>query len=214
MAKVVMDNLIKNGKIVRGWLGVSIQPVTPDLAKQFGLKNEKGVLISDVMSGSPAEQAGLQTGDVIIEFNGKEVNDPADLKNMVANISPGKTAPVKYIRGGETKTVQVTMRELPDKVQLSAKADNHLKGVTVQSITPEIRAALKIPARVNGVVVSDVAEESPASEVLTKGDIIIEINKKRISGIKDYEAVVSKIKAEQKILLLVLRNGAMVYLTF
>ena len=213
MAKVVMDSLIKHGKITRGWLGVSIQSITPDLAKEFSLKSDKGVLISDVMHGSPAEQAGLQRGDVVIELNGKAVEDAAGLKIMVAATPPGTTVALKYVRNGETKTAQVTMKELPDQMQLSGKVDNHLKGVTVQTLTPEIRDALNIPARINGVVVSDVDENSPASEILTKGDVILEINKKKISSVKDYQAVISSIKTGQKILLLIVRSGSMLYVT-
>jgi serine protease Do len=212
MAKTVMDNLIKKGKIVRGWFGVNIQALTPELAKEFKVKDEKGVLIADVVSGGPAEEAGIQRGDVIIEFDGKEVRDTSHLKNMVANTSPGKTVAVKLSRNGEIKTVRATMKELPDKLQ-AAKMENQLRGVTVQNLTPEIRGQLNLPNRVTGVVVSNVDADSPASEVLAAGDVILEINKKKIADIKDFEKIVSKIKSDQKMLLLIVRNGMTAYVT-
>lgn len=212
MAKTVMDNLIKKGKIVRGWFGVNIQALTPELAQEFKVKGEEGVLIADVVSGSPAEEAGIERGDVVLEFDGKEVRDPAHLKNMVANTPPGKTVKIKISRNGEIKTVRATMKELPDKLQ-AAKMENQLRGVTVQNLTPEIREQLNLPGRMTGVVVTNVDADSPASEVLAEGDVILEINKKKIANLKDFEKVVSKIKSEQKMLLLIVRNGMTAYVT-
>jgi len=213
MAKVVMDNLIKKGKIIRGWLGVSIQPITSELAKEFKLKDEKGVLIADVVSGSPAEQSGLQRGDVIIEYDGKETNDVAGLKNMVANNPPGKAVTIKYIRNGVAKTVRITIRELPSQLQVSANYENQLKGVSVQSLTRDIRRGLNIPEKIKGVVVIHVNDNSEAADVLSKGDVIMEVNKNKITSLKDYETAVSKIKSDQKILLLIYRNGVALYVT-
>lgn len=97
MTKVVMDSLIKKGKVIRGWLGVTIQPLTPDLAKQFNLKDKKGVLVADVVEDSPAEKTGIERGDVIVEFDGKKVDDVTDLRNMVANTLPNEEVPIKLI---------------------------------------------------------------------------------------------------------------------
>lgn len=214
MARVVMENLVKKGKVIRGWLGISIQPITPELAKQFGIKDERGALVGDVMEDSPAERAGLQRGDIIIEFDGREVSDPSGLRNMVANTSIGKEIAVKLLRDGKPKSLKVTIAELPSDMQKAAvHADNLLKGVRVQNITPEIRGSLGIPRRVGGVIVADIEEGNPAESFLMPNDVIIEINRKKIAGTKDYEAVVSKIKADQSILLLVFRNGSATYIT-
>ncbi len=209
-----MDNLIKKGKVVRGWLGVSIQPVTPDLAKQFGIKDDKGALVGDVVEEGPAEKAGIQRGDVIIEFDGQEVTDPSSLRNSVAGTSPGKKVTLKIMREGKMQKVDVTIAELPaDMQKMRGEYDNLLKGVMVQGLTPELKKNLDIPKRITGVVVTDVEEGSPAGGLLMQNDVIIEVNRKRISGTKDYEAVVSKIKSGQDILLLVFRNGSTTYLS-
>lgn len=214
MAKVVMENLIKRGKVIRGWLGVVIQPITPELAKQFGLKEEKGVLIGDVVEDGPAEKAGIQRGDVIIEYDGKEVSEPTALRNMVANTQPGKEVKVKIIREGKEKTLQVTIAELPAQMQkVPGRADNLLRGIIVQNLTPDLRKLLFIPKRITGVVVSDIEEGSPAERVLSANDVIMEINRKRINNVKDFENIVSEIKPDQDILLLIFRSGSAIYVT-
>ena len=214
MAKVVMNNLIKEGKVVRGWLGVSIQPVTPELAKQFDIKEDKGALIGDVVEDSPAEKAGLQSGDVIVEYDGHEVSDPSTLRNIVAGTPPGKKVGLSIIRDGKKKQVDITIAELPAQMQkLQGKFDNLLKGVMVQGLTPELKKSLTIPVRIAGVVVTDIEDGSPAGGSLMANDVIIEVNRKRINSMKDYEAVVSRIKTGQDILLLVYRNGSVTYLS-
>jgi serine protease Do len=214
MAKVVMDNLIKKGKVVRGWLGVSIQPVTPDLAKQFEIKDDKGALVGDVVEEGPAEKAGIKRGDVIIEYDGKDVSDPSSLRNSVAGTPPGKKVTVKIMRDGKMQKVDVTIAELPAEMQkLHGEFDNLLKGVMVQGLTPELKKNLDIPKRITGVVVADIEEGSPAVGVLMTNDVILEVNRKRINSMKDYEAVVSRIKSGQDILLLVFRNGSTSYIS-
>lgn len=214
MAKVVMENLIKRGKVIRGWLGVVIQPVTPELAKQFGLKEEKGVLVGDVVEEGPAEKAGIQRGDVIIEYDGRKVSEPSSLRNMVANTQPGKVVKIKILREGKEKNLQVTIAELPTEMQkVPGRADNLLKGVIVQNITPGMRKELNIPRRITGVIITDIEEESPAVGVLSTNDVIIEVNRRKINNVKDYERIVSRIKPDQDILLLIFRNGSTFYIT-
>lgn len=213
MAKVVMENLIKKGKVIRGWLGVSVQPVTPELAKQFNLKEEKGALVGDVVEDSPAEKAGIQRGDVIVEYDGKEFDEPSNLRNMVANTPPNKEVTIKLMHDGKPETVKVAIAELPAEMQkLPGKFDNILKGVHVQNITPELKKSLDIPKRITGVIITDIEDGSPAEGVLMQHDIIMEINKERIDNIKDYETVGSKIKSDQSILMLIYRNGSTVYI--
>jgi serine protease Do len=215
MAKAVMDSLIAKGKVIRGWLGVTIQPLTQELAKQFNLKEEKGALVGDIIEGSPAEKAGLQRGDVIVEFEDKKIEEPYQLRNMVANTSPGQEVKLKIIRENKTETKKVTIGELPADMQKLSKGEfnNLLRGVTVQDLTPEIYIKFKLPKKLKGVIVSDVSEDSAAAIALMQGDIIQGINKQTITNIKDYENIVSKIGPEEDILLLLFRGGSSLFIT-
>ncbi len=214
MAKAVMENLIKKGKVVRGWLGVSIQPITPELAQQFRLKEDKGALVGDVTEESPAERAGIKRGDVIMEYDGKEIDEPSILRNMVANTPPNTVVKLKVLRDGKPVTIQVTIAELPtEELKTSGEFNNQLKGVHVQDIAPDARRQLNIPKRITGVVIAGIDEGSPAEGILAKNDIILEINKKKIHTVKDYEAAAKNIKARQGVLILVYRKGVTIYLT-
>ncbi len=214
MAKTVMENLIKNGKVVRGWLGVSIQQITPELSKQFNLKEQRGVLVGDVTEDSPAEKAGIKRGDVITGYNGREVEDPANLRNMVANTAPGKEVVLRIVHDGKAETVKVTVAELPAEMQkLPGKFDNALKGVQVQNITPDLMKNLRLPRQITGVIITDIEEGSPAGGVLARNDVIMEINRKGINNPKDFENVVSGIGSDQNMLLLIYRDGSTFYVT-
>ncbi|KWT84141.1 DegQ family serine endoprotease [Candidatus Magnetominusculus xianensis] len=220
MVKNVMDKLIKSGKVIRGWLGVNIQPLTPELSKSFGLKEKDGVLIADVVEGGPAEKAGLKRGDLIISFDSKDASNTRQLRNLVANTLPGATLDLKAVRDGKEMSFKVTVGELPDAKQAAAGGApssseflNRLKGVGVQDITASIRERFNYPAKVSGVIVTNVADDSSAFNVLKQGDVIQEVNRKRINNVKEYDSIVSKIKAEEDILLLVYRGTAYIYVT-
>ncbi len=215
MAKVVMESLIEKGKVVRGWLGVYIQPLTSELAKQFDLKDSEGALISDVIEDSPAAKAGIERGDVIVEYNGNKVKDVTSLRNMVANTFPNTEVSIKIVRNGELKTFKVKITELPQEetLRISKSFENKFKGVYVQNLTPDIKKNLDIPKRISGVLVTDVEEDSPAEDVLMKNDVIIEIDKKPVNNIRDYERIVSQIKNEQSVLILIFRKGSVFYIT-
>jgi len=217
MVKSVMDSLIKKGKVVRGWLGVSIQPITPELAKQFSLKEESGALVGDVVENGPAEKAGLKRGDVITEYDGKKIEEPNILRNMVANTSPGEEHHIKVLRDNKTLTIKVTVGELPidaqEEVVVSGDYDNVLKGITVQDLTPEIAQKLKIPDRIKGVIITDIAEDSVGTGVLAPGDVIQEINRKKIPTATSYEEIVSRIKKDEDVLLLIYRRGSSLFIT-
>jgi len=214
MVKTVMESLIKTGKVTRGWLGVNIQPLTPDLAKQFNLKEEKGVLVGDVVENSPAEKAGLQRGDVMVTFDGKDIRDALSLRNMVANTLPDTAVVINIIRDAKPETVRVIISETPEETQtLSKSFDNQLKGVYVQTLTPELSKSMGIPKQMQGVVITDIEEGSPAEGILGRDDVLMEINKNKIIDTKGYEAVVSKIGPNQNILLLIYRKGSTLYIT-
>ena len=186
LARDVMDDLIKDGHVTRGYLGVMIQDLNPALAKEFGLKNSTGALVGDVNPNTPAEKAGLESGDVIVDFNGKAVTDSRHLKLDVARVQPGTTVPVKILRNGSEKTLRVTVAQLPGSETL-AKADSQnkdtgtLNGVGVGDLDDQARQQFNIPAEVKGAVVTDVAPDSAAAEAgLKPGDVIEQINRKDV----------------------------------
>ncbi|RJQ14658.1 MAG: DegQ family serine endoprotease [Nitrospiraceae bacterium] len=214
MAKIVMTSLIEKGKVVRGWLGVSIQPITPELAQQFQLKKDYGTLVADVVEGGPAEKAGLLRGDVIIEFDGKEIDEPFQLRNMVANTLPDETRELTVIRNGEKKKLSVTIGELPVETEKTPTSyENALKGVSVQNLTPDIYRQLNIPEKMRGVVVANIESDSLAETALIPGDVILEINRKAVANVDDYKTIVSEIKPGKDVLLLVFRKGATIFVT-
>lgn len=219
MAKPVFESLVKTGKVVRGYLGVSIQDLTPDLAKSFGLKDAKGVLISDVTSDGPAEQGGLKQGDVILEFRGTPVDDPAVLQRLVTHTPVGTKATIKVLRDGREKELTVTIGEQPDTIK-TAKAegdtDEHaaLAGIEVQPLDRQTARELGLSEKAKGVVVTNIDPESPASEAgLQEGDVIQEINRQEIKSMKDFEKAASSLKKDQPALLLINRRGANLFLT-
>jgi serine protease Do len=215
MAKAVMESLIKEGKVVRGWLGVTIQQLTPELAKQFNLKEEYGALVGDVIENSPAENAGIMRGDVIIEFQGKKVTDPFTLRNTVANTKPGTKVKIKVIREGYEETLTAIIGELPseEKPLPVEEYQNALRGVMVQDLSPMLYRQLNIPEKIQGVIITNIDPESPAYGKLMPGDIIQEINRKAVTNTSDYESIISDISAEENILLFVYRKGTSVFIT-
>lgn len=215
MVKNVMDSIINQGRVVRGWLGVNIQPLTQALAKQFGIKDETGVLLVDVVEGSPAEKGGLKRGDIIIEYDKKKIENPFQFKNLVASTKPGKTVEIKIIRNSNPMTLKVTIEELPTELQAFSPAefDNALKGVYVQELTDELLRKFGITKKIQGVVINNIDEDSPAYGVLVRGDIIIEVNRKPVTNVKEYMNIASKIEKSQDVLLLIVREGSAQYIT-
>jgi serine protease Do len=216
LARDVMQSLVRDGRVTRGYLGVIIQDVNPALAKEFKLKDNTGALVGDVTEKSPAEKAGLKEGDVILEFNGKKVTDSRHLKLEVARTQPGETVPLKVLRDGSTRDLQVTVKEMPGQERL-AKNDNSsgdkddngtLNGVTVGDLDRQIRRQFDLPANVNGVVVTDVAPDSAAAEAgLKPGDVIQEINRKPVKTADEAVKMTEKSTDNKHTLLRVWSNG-------
>jgi serine protease Do len=214
MAKSVMDSIIKNGKVIRGWLGVSIQNLTPELAKSLGIKETEGALIAGVENDSPADKAGLKRGDLVTEMNGNKITDVTALRNMVASTAPGTKVNFKIVRSGKELTITATLGEYREKkIVKNTEYDNALKGVTVQELTPGLRDKLGLPEGVAGIVVADVASDSPAQGLLQANDVIQEVDRKPVRSAQEYENIVSKIGEHDTVLLLVYREGGSVYLT-
>ncbi len=214
MAKTVMDSIIKHGRVIRGWMGVSIQNLTPELAKPLGIKETEGALVSGVEKGSPADKAGLKRGDLVVGLSGKKVVDSTSLRNMVAASAPGTKLDVKIIRDGKEQTLPITLGEFKEKkVIKKTEYNNVLRGITVQEITQSLRDKLNLPDSLNGVVITDVSSDSPAQGLLQQGDVIQEVNRKAIQSAQDYDQAVGKIGEKDAVLLLIYRGGGSLYLT-
>jgi serine protease Do len=189
MARDVLEGLVTDGKVTRGYLGVMPQDITPVLAKKLDLKDATGAVLTQVTPKSPAAKAGLESGDVVVEFNGKPVRDARHLRLEVARSKPGETVPVKIRRDGDTKTIKVTPKERPEEMELgqdaAPKADDEgtLNGVGVADLTREARRQHNIRESVKGVLVTDVEQDSKAWEAgLRPGDVILEINKEPVTS--------------------------------
>ncbi len=220
MARLVMDQLIQKGKVTRGWLGVTIQEITPELSQKFGLKTAKGALIGDVAKGSPAEKAGLKRGDIILEFNGKKVDDVGNLRNMVAQSKVGAQIPLVIMRSGKEFSLKVTTTELP-KDSTEAAPDTPedssfegLAGLNVIELTREISRQLGLPRDEKGVVVVRVDPGSSIEDAgMRKGDVIQEIDRKKIAGLDDYTRAVAGVHSGDTVLMFVNRGGKKFYAT-
>jgi len=219
MAKQVLDQLIKTGKVTRGWLGVYIQPITPELKNQFKLKSTEGALIADVTDGGPAEKAGLKRGDVVVEYRGEKIKDTNHLRNLVAVTEVGATADVKAIRDGSEKTFRVKVGELPEEEAAIGRqfgeGSGRDVGFRVSNLTPALRKQLGLPDSQEGVVVSDVKQASDAYQKgLREGDVIVEVNRVPISDVGGFNGVMSRISPGDEVLLLVVTEGHTRYVTF
>lgn len=212
MAKELLPQL-KKGKVVRGWLGVMIQDITPELAKSFGLKSAKGGLVSDVVNGSPAEKAGLLRGDVILRFAEKEIENAHELSQMAATTVPKTQVKVDILRNGKAKTVLLTMGTMPSEEQAeSAPEEEDTWGMAVQELTPQLAQQLGLEPGAAGIVISDTEEESPAAEAgLRPGDLIAEINRKSVNNLNDYQQALGQIKKGDNLLLLIKRGSGALY---
>jgi serine protease Do len=217
MAKNIMDSLITKGKVVRGWLGVMIQPVTQDMAKSFNLEEATGALVGDVLKDGPAEKAGIKHGDVIISFDGQSIDGPNTLRNIVAQTEVGKNVSVVIIRDGKEQTINVTVGEREEeklaRAETPSSATSTKAGLTVQELTPEIAEQLGYKGD-EGVVISEVESGSPASEAgLRRGDLIKEVNRESVRSLADYNKAMSSIDEGEGFLLLVRRGDYTLYVS-
>lgn len=218
LAQPIYTSLVKTGSVVRGFLGVGIQEVTPDLAKSFQLDKTHGALVTNVMSGSPADQVGLQRGDVIVEYEGEIVEDPRTLQGQVVGTVVGNQVSLVVMREGHKVTLRPVIREQNEPKQVaqanSAPQDGPLAGVAVQDLDGRMAQQLGIAEEVSGVVVREVTPGSYAARAgLVQGDVISEINRKPVQSEKDFAQVVSNLANQQDALIFIHRGKGALYLT-
>jgi serine protease Do len=211
LVKTIYKDLREKGTVTRGWLGVMIQKITPELAKAFELKDSDGALVGDVIPDGPAAAAGIKRGDVIVKFNGQEVKDMEQLPKIVAQTQPETEVDVEVIRAGKMEKLQVRIAILKDpEQQVLAKADP--LGMQVQDITPEIAQSLRLDTT-DGVLVSDVTAGQPAAESgVKRGDVITEIDRSPVRNTGDYERLTANIRQGRSSLFLVRRGGSTIFI--
>ena len=219
MARRIYTELQAKGRVTRGWLGVSIQPLTSELAKSFGAKDNKGVLLSEVMADSPAAKAGLQSGDILLEFQGKKMEAPADLQRAVGFTSPGASVKVKVWRDQGEKAVEVKVGEAPED-QREARGPGprgggaSALGLEVRAITPDVARQLNLKVT-EGVIVARVEDGSPAEEAgIQRGDVIREINRQKVRSMADFEKTTKDTKEGDRLTVLLQRGVVSLYVAF
>ena len=215
LARSVMGQILDHGKVTRAYLGIMVQDVTPGIAKAMNLKDMKGVLVGDVSPNGPAKKSGLQRGDVILELNGKPMEDSRQLRNTISMMDPTATVKLKLVRNGSPTDVSVKLGELPnEKAEAKTEegtSDKVLDGVTVENLDTQTARQLGLSAGATGVVVTDVDPSSPlASAGLRRGDVIQEVNHQPVKNVSQFEEAVRK--AGNSPLLLVNRKGSTLFL--
>jgi len=208
MARDIMTQLIARGRVVRGWLGVVIQDLTPELAAGFGVKEDAGVLVAEVMKDGPAAAAGLKAGDVITGFGGSAIKDVTDLQKRVAAVEPGRPSPIVVIRDHQPLALSVKVGEQPtDEALAAAESGEDVLGLTVEPLTPETARQNRLSAR-RGLLVTEVAPGSPGAEAGIKpGDAIVEVNRRPVADAAAFRQIAAALKPGESIPLYLQRGG-------
>jgi serine protease Do len=214
---------LRAGKVTRGVIGVAVGTIPLDALEQLGLKERTGALVSSVNSGGPAAKAGIEPGDVIVEFNGKGVRNRDDLVGMVTRTKPGTTVPMKVLRDKVEKRLDVTVDELNLDAESArtAAADPEPEeqagegfGMTVQALTSDVARRLRVPSGTEGVVISDVDAGSPAQRAgLSRGDVLLQVNRRPVSSVSDAARELGRVSSGSTAFLLILRNGQESFVT-
>src|SRR5687767_11084411 len=210
---------LRSGKITRGRIGVSVRPVSPDEVEALNLKDRRGAVVAQVPPG-PAATAGIEPGDVIIEFNGKAINRSDDLPQIVAATAPGTTVPLKVIREGKERTFTVRVEELTLEAE-SRRADADVPGgdtgagfgITLNNVTPELARQFELPSSVRGAVITDVDPDSPAARVLQPGDVILQVNRRPVTNMSEASTALRAIPSGRAVGLLIMRRGQEQFVT-
>jgi serine protease Do len=217
MAKQIIPQLRDDGRVTRGYLGVTIQALTKELADSFGMDEPKGALVNEVMEDSPAAEAGLKRGDIILSFNGQEIDELNDLPRVVANAPVDQEVNVKIFRKGKVRELKVKVGRLDDGQQARAsgpdKAEQAVLGLSVANLTPELAARYSIKES-RGVLVTAIDPEGPAVGANVRiGDLILEINDQEVSSVKEFEAAVGKPGKGKVVRLLIQRRETLFFTT-
>ncbi len=216
MAVHIMDMLLTTGKVTRGWLGVSIQDVSQQIASAMKLPEQTGALVGDVLEDSPAEKAGLKAGDVILTLDGAKVKNSADVRNQIASTSPGTNVTFGILRDGKNMSVTVTLGEMPAEIATSGPGGIQKNlGFAVQTLTPALAAKYGIDKKMSGVIVTALDQSSNAyRQGLREGDLIEEVDQQAVETSQKFTSIVAKKKPGDSILLRVFRQGSRFYLAF
>ncbi|HEY7434107.1 MAG TPA: PDZ domain-containing protein, partial [Methylomirabilota bacterium] len=213
-AKAVVTQLAASGKVTRGWLGVTIQPLTPELAQGFNVKDGTGALVAGVQDKSPAARAGIKAGDVITQYDGRKVSTSADLPKLVAATAVGRQVPVTVVRGGRPVTLDVTIAQMdePDQPAVAqAEEEKSPLGLTVETVTPSVARELKL-SEPRGVVVRGVRSGSPAENAgIQAGDVITEVNHEAVADAAQMKRVLAKHPKGAPVVVMIHRNGTNLY---
>jgi serine protease Do len=216
MAKQIIPQLRDEGHVTRGWLGVTVQALNEELAVSFGLANTHGALINEIVKGSPAEEAGLQRGDIILTYDGQQVDELNDLPRLVAATPVNKTVKVTIFRDGKERTIKVTIGKLDEgeqPVEVGDKGHGGVLGITAANLTPELMERFSL-AGDQGILITKIDPEGPAAEAnLRVGDLIVEANGKDVNSVKAFEKVVDQMSAGKVLRLLVQRKTTLLYTT-
>ena len=214
LAKSIATQLKEKGKVVRGWIGVSIQSMTPELAQSFGLNEAKGALVAEVYKGGPAEKGGMKTGDIIVSFDGKNVKSSNDLPRLVAETQVGKSVDVVVVREKKEVHLSIKVEQLTEaKIAAQSSAPVQSLGMKVDNITPQLRQQFGSGEK-SGVIVVSVDQGSLADEAgIQKGDVIKQVNRKTVRNLADFNEAMSQRSADQLLLLLIKRGKQAFYVT-
>ncbi|MGB9711145.1 MAG: DegQ family serine endoprotease [Thermodesulfovibrio sp.] len=220
MARIIKDSLIKEGRVIRGWIGIMVQDLTAELAERFNLKEAYGVIITDVTKNSPAYKAGLRRGDIILEYDGKQITESAILRNLVAQSKIGSIVNLKIFRDSQIYTLPVTIAQIPsEQIQdtkilkkSTGKPENPFKGLSVIDLDPSMAKQIGVDLEDRGVVVYKIEPGSPAETTgLRKGDLIMEIERQRIVSASDFQKAIRRI-SRPDVLVLINRGGKKFYM--
>ncbi len=211
---------LRSGKITRGRIGVSVRPVSPDEVDALSLKDRRGAIVAQVPPG-PAATAGIEPGDVIVEFNGKPVNKSEDLPQIVAATAPGTTVPVKVIRDGKERTFNVRVEELSLDAEATRQADAGAPGgdtdagfgITLNNVTPEMARQFELPSGTRGAVITEVDPDSPAARVLQPGDVILEVARKPVTNMTEASTALRAVPSGRAVGMLIMRRGQEQFVT-
>ncbi len=217
MAKQILNDLIKQGKVVRPWLGISVQDLTPEMAEQFQVKEKEGVIVAQIHQGTGAEKAGLASGDIMKSVDDKAIKNTNELIKEIQKKKVGQKVKLNVVRDGKPMTIEVTLTAMPDKPEaLKEKEGEEKLGARVQELTPQLSARYRISSEIKrGVIVISVEEGSPADELgLQEGDVVLEINRKKIETTKDFERAIKDINLDKGIVFRLHRRGNTFYHSF